>query len=233
MAIHKTTFSGVVLIFFNDVADVRSSEVSDNSESYAQMSRLRSDSGASSRGKVTTTGVELARPGLERETIDAENRAAIASMSAAEVAEAQSELMSRLKPGVLDMLRKRGLKKDGHEPKQEERQKSPPVAVLGELSDDNSQNLEAETMMLERVEASDDNGTLQESLMQEETRKETPILNEEALVPTGEGSGWSKAWTERVESVRLFRFDLEGNLVGIDIAPVTNTTGKFPTYRTF
>ena len=215
------------------MADERSSEVSDNSKSYAQMSRLRSDSGASSRGKVTTTGVELARSGSERETIDAENRAAIASMSAAEVAEAQSELMSRLKPGVLDMLRKRGLKKDGHEPKQEENQKSPPVAVLGELSDDTSQNLEAETMMLERVEASDDNGTLQESSMQEETRKETPILNEEALVPTGEGSGWSKAWTERVESVRLFRFDLEGNLVGIDIAPVTNTAGKFPTYRTF
>ena len=189
---------------------------------YAELSRLRSDSGASSRGEVKVTGVETARSGSEEASIDEENRAAIASMSAAEVAEAQAEIMSRLKPEVLEMLRTRRLKKGLKEHKEDEKlaDAEPATGMKHESFPDRKDTVKSSHApdILENRE------TPKDFLETEEKEKQTPAV-QQGIAPQTE-QGWPKSWTERVEAVRLHRFDMEGHLVAIDEAPIQETSGK-------
>lgn len=134
----------------------------------------------------------------DAEAIDAENRAAIAAMSAAEVVEAQTELMQRLKPEVLEMLRRRGLKK---------------------LSNSHAEHSRSDQFSLtgKKLGHSDDAQPV-ESV--KTGSNETSVLSQELpVVEQNVGSIVAgKYWTERVEAVRLHKFDLEGNLLGIDHA---------------
>lgn len=234
------------------------------------MSRPRSNLGANNSGQDSSTGLESTRssPGSELETIDTQNRAAVAAMSATEIAEAQAELMGRLRPEVLDMLKRRGLKKGqkGHkEDKSEDLHPTGSTHVLphqkhkiaGEPEKETSAyNYDLEKVRLSREE---EQGTpsfhvkrgeleketgVESAVVQGETlntkqeieissvefnrdvvRKETVTPQEEVLVHIEGGAADVKSWTERVEAVRLYRFDLEGNLVGIDEPPIPSIPG--------
>jgi len=194
---------------------------------YAELSRLRSDSGASSRGEVKVTGVETARSESEEASIDEENRATIASMSAAEVAEAQAEIMNRLKPEVLEMLRTRRLKKGLKEHKEDEkRADAESVAITAGLKDGSFPDRK-ETMKSSLAPAILENSKILDNSLGTEGKKNQEPASQEGIVPQFEqASGWPKFWTERVEAVRLYRFDMEGRLVAIDEAPVQETSGK-------
>lgn len=190
---------------------------------YAELSRLRSDSGASSRGVVQVTGVEMARSESEEASIDEENRAAIASMSAAEVAEAQYEIMNRLRPEVVEMLRTRRLKKGSKDHKECEKRADaesvPKNAGVRDGSLPVKSSHAPQTLRNPQTAAN--------SLDSEEIKKEP--ANEQPVVPKfDQASGWPKSWTERVEAVRLHRFDMEGHLVAIDDVPVQETSDISP-----
>lgn len=169
--------------------------------------------------------METARSRSEEASIDEENRSTIASMSTAEVAEAQAEIMSRLKPEVLEMLRMRRLKKGLKEQKVDEKRVDvePTTTTAGVL-------LESFPERKEPVKGSPDipqnRTTLGDSLEPDEKEQQTPAIQQSVALQTEQASGWPKSWTERVEAVRLHRFDMEGHLVAIDEAPIQETSGK-------
>lgn len=131
--------------------------------------------------------------------IDDENRAAIAATSIAEVARAQTELMERFKPAVLDMLRNRGLKKvkNWHA---EDKRNDELLLTTGTVGSSEA---------LKTVESFETGS---------EEKKTISVLSQQlsAVGHNNMGSSVVKSWTERVEAVRLHKFDLEGNVLGID-----------------
>jgi hypothetical protein len=179
----------------------------------------------------------------DAEAIDAENRAAIAAMSAVEVVEAQTELMQRLKPEVLEMLRRRGLKKLSNS--HTEHSRSDQFSLTGKKlghSDDaqpvesvKTGSNETSAQPIESVKTGSNatsaqpvesvkTGNYETSAQPIESVKtgsnETSVLSQDPpVVEQNVGSIVAgKYWTERVEAVRLHKFDLEGNLLGIDHA---------------
>ncbi|KAG0577827.1 hypothetical protein KC19_5G184600 [Ceratodon purpureus] len=196
---------------------------------YAELSRLKSDSGASSRGEVKVTGVETARSESEEASIDEENRATIASMSTAEVAEAQAEIMSRLKPEVLEMLRRRRLKKGSKEHKEdEERADVEPAATTTGVKHESFPERKEAVKSLHASDILENHGTRIGSVDNEGKEKQTPTIQQGIAPQIDQALGWPKSWTERVEAVRLHRFDMEGHLVAIDEAPIQETSGTAP-----
>lgn len=135
--------------------------------------------------------------------IDDENRAAIAATSIAEVDRAQTELMERFKPAVLDMLRKRGLKKvkNWHT---EDKRNDELLLTTGNVGSSEA---------LKTVESFETGS---------EEKKTLSALSQQLSAGGNNNMGSSvvgvKSWTERVEAVRLHKFDLEGNVLGIDEA---------------
>lgn len=193
---------------------------------YGELSRLRSDSGASSRGEEKVTGVERTRAESEEVSIDEENRATIASMSTAELAEAQAELLSKLKPEVIEMLRKRRLK-------EQKKVDADAAAATLEIKQEPFANGK------DVVKSSPAPEPLKNSRVPahfpdiEEELKQEPG-SEQIIVPQFEqGSGWPKSWTERVEAVRLHRFDMDGHLMAMDEAPIQETSGKSPMHLAY
>jgi hypothetical protein len=184
----------------------------------------------------------------DAEAIDAENRAAIAAMSAVEVVEAQTELMQRLKPEVLEMLRRRGLKKLSNS--HTEHSRSDQFSLTGKKlghSDDaqpvesvKTGSNETSAQPIESVKTGSNatsaqpvesvkTGNYETSAQPIESVKtgsnETSVLSQDPpVVEQNVGSIVAgKYWTERVEAVRLHKFDLEGNLLGIDHADDTSS----------
>ncbi len=137
-------------------------------------------------------------------TIDAENRAVIAAMSTAEVARPQTELMERFKPEVLDMLRKRGLKKVKNRHAEDKRNDELLLLTTGNVGSSEA---------LQTVESFETGS---------EEKKTLSALSQQLSAVGHNNMGNSvvrvKSWTERVEAVRLHKFDLEGNVLGIDEA---------------
>lgn len=192
---------------------------------YAELSRLRRNSGASGRDQINDTGIET-RSKSEEELIDEENRATIASMSASEVAVAQVELMNRLKPDVIEMLRKRSQKKNSKEGKGAEKEvDARPVAMNVVVESDSSPERKEAGKGSNTHEISESGEAPVGALKnQEENHAPAPQLDSVPL--TVPALGWSKSWIERVEAVRLYRFDMQGHLVAIDEASIQNTSGK-------
>lgn len=190
---------------------------------YAELSRLRSNSGASGRDQINDTGIET-RSKSEEELIDEENRATIASMSASEVAVAQVELMNRLKPDVIEMLRKRSQKKNSKEGKGAEKEvDARPVAMNVVVESDSSPERKEAGKGSNTHEISESGEAPVGALKnQEENHAPAPQLDSVPL--TVPALGWSKSWIERVEAVRLYRFDMQGHLVAIDEASIQNTS---------
>ncbi|KAJ4769823.1 RNA polymerase II-associated protein 1 [Rhynchospora pubera] len=116
------------------------------------------------------------RPVSLREEIDSENTARLNQMSAEEIAEVQKEIMEKMNPALLDMLKRRGKNK------------------LENRSD-------SERERNREVKQKDAGATAGDWLKQSHGR-------------VGDDS-W-KNWSNRVERVRLYRFKLNGDVLGID-----------------
>ncbi|XP_042491109.1 transcriptional elongation regulator MINIYO [Macadamia integrifolia] len=152
--------------------------------------------------------------------IDAENRARLQQMSAAEIAEAQTEIMEKMKPGLVGLLKKRGQNKLQKQktmtsdldsssqlgtPKHENLlDKAPKGASHSEVGE--KFHIAKETAAKDKHEGHKNSGGLQ-------------MLNIQ-------NSLWS-AWSERVESVRTLRFSLDGTVLENDFIQGTKT-GDIP-----
>jgi hypothetical protein len=203
----------------DEATEIRSKPVE-----YGELSRLRSDSGASSRGEEKVTGVERTSAESEEASIDEENRATIASMSSAELAEAQAELLSKLKPEVIEMLRKRRLK-------EHKKVDADAAAITPEIKHEPFADGKEVVKSSPAPEPLKNPRVPAHSPDIEEELKQEPA-SEQGIVPQFEqGSGWPKSWTERVEAVRLHRFDMEGRLMAMDEAPIQETSDTSPSMQ--
>lgn len=145
--------------------------------------------------------------------IDAENRARLQGMSAEEIAKAQAEIMEKLDPALLSLLKKRGQEKLM-------KQKPPSPDVVVNAEGDSGRN-ESERDV-KGLSVSESEVTRTDTKM---TSKETKSgLDNGGARNSGPASGslWS-AWSERVEGVRGLRFSLDGTVVENDLVEVAET----------
>ncbi|TQD96299.1 hypothetical protein C1H46_018065 [Malus baccata] len=121
--------------------------------------------------------------------IDEENHARLQGMSADEIEEAQAEIMGRLDPALLQVLKRRGEEKlrkqrspssDNNEPKASSSSNSGPSHVATKITSNDTQ-----TSVKDRLEQNSGKAS---------------------------GSLWS-AWSERVQAVRDLRFSLDGTVI--------------------
>ncbi|KAL5703051.1 hypothetical protein ACHQM5_028192 [Ranunculus cassubicifolius] len=137
--------------------------------------------------------------------IDVENRAVLQNMSPEEIAEAQSEIMEKMnrKPGLLEMLKKRGRSKLASEPRT-----IPSDMEIGTQTD----NVYNE----KRINQDSENvPTLEKPKSQHvsaiKPSKDTPDVPNTNGVKTSD-TKWN-TWSRRVEAVRTLRFSLEGDVL--------------------
>ncbi|KAM1483174.1 hypothetical protein TB2_034606 [Malus domestica] len=121
--------------------------------------------------------------------IDEENHAGLQGMSADEIEEAQAEMMGRLDPALLQVLKRRGEEKlrkqrspssDNNEPKASSSSNSGPSHVATKITSNDTQ-----TSVKDRLEQNSGKAS---------------------------GSLWN-AWSERVQAVRDLRFSLDGTVI--------------------
>lgn len=145
--------------------------------------------------------------------IDAENRARLQSMSPDEIAEARAEIMKKMDPSLLKLLKRRGQEKF-----KEQNLSGSQIAMdgtLGPLSGGQS---------LQNAESRNTRDGVS-NLVSSEIVKDNQIQQDHAgiqHVGPRDGSLWS-AWTHRVETARELRFSLEGNVIRSEIDPVVGT----------
>ncbi|XP_043702018.1 transcriptional elongation regulator MINIYO [Telopea speciosissima] len=154
--------------------------------------------------------------------IDAENRVRLQQMSAAEIAEAQAEIMEKMKPGLVGVLKKRGLNKL-------QKQKTMTSDLdsscqLGTPKDENhvdkapkgaSQSEVGEKFHIAKETAAKD--------------KQEGHVNGGVLQMLGTQNSLWNAWSERVESVRTLRFSLDGTILENAFIQVSKT-GDIPNH---
>ncbi|OMO91937.1 hypothetical protein COLO4_18006 [Corchorus olitorius] len=159
-------------------------------------------------------GNEQRSTSLESE-IDAENRARLKDMSSEEIAEAQAEIMEKMDPALLNLLKKRGqekLKKQKH---------SSSSLAANSLSDRGiiCENISSNEINSLNTESSDS-----QMMTTSSNITKTGVDNglEQNVGPVN-GSLWD-AWSQRVEAVRELRFSLDGTVVEKDFAPIPQTS---------
>lgn len=145
---------------------------------------------------------------LENE-IDSENWTRLQSMSIEEIAEAKAEIMAKMDPALLELLRKRG----------DEKLKRKRHSGTNQVMNEEFNHIENRSL------ASNGSGSL--SMKSDKCHEVvTSIPNDgKSALENGEGknsvpqtkSHWN-AWSERVEAVRELRFSLDGSVVEEDHA---------------
>ncbi|CAM0910220.1 unnamed protein product [Alopecurus aequalis] len=113
------------------------------------------------------------KPSIEAE-INAENIARLAGMSAEEIAEAQTDILNRMDPALVEILKRRGREKSGGR-------------------EDVGKDKSRQTSGLAKTARA--------------------ILGNPLTVVEQSAYSW-KAWSERVERIRLCRFALDGDILG-------------------
>lgn len=135
---------------------------------------------------------------LESE-IDAENHARLQSMSPDEIAQAQAEIMEKMDPTLLNLLKKRG-----HDKLKKQKCSSSVLAT----------NCKA-AITVEESQSSHDS---KDSQQFEGDLSHSQSKQDNGVIPnTGQSGGtlWN-AWTKRVEAVRELRFSLDGSVMLYD-----------------
>jgi hypothetical protein len=136
--------------------------------------------GGAGSAELRGEGMQLddGEPSIEAE-INAENAARLAGMSAEEIAEAQADILNRMDPALVEILRRRGREKSGGR-KDVGKDKSRHTSGTGK------------------------------------TARAIPVDH----LTAAEQSAYSwKAWSERVERIRLCRFALDGGILGFESSP--------------
>lgn len=141
-------------------------------------------------------------PMTDMEEIDAENRDVLQAMSADEIEEAQSELLGRLRPETVEMLKRRGIKnvKKGNK-EAHELNKSQLFGTEDEKKISNSNQNDCIRAKQSDMQSSFPKRTKNKSNESGEVLSADLLSNE-----------W-KIWSDRVEAVRTLRFSLDGNIV--------------------
>ncbi|KAK9666737.1 hypothetical protein RND81_14G207500 [Saponaria officinalis] len=151
-------------------------------------------------------GDEQGHMSLESQ-IDAENRARLDRMSPEEIAEAQEDIKNRINPELLNLLKKRGIKK-----------------LEKKASSGLSTNCVDVLKRADRIEG--ENGPSVSTLLPE--TQNNPILptkpNEDVQNSLSKGSNVWSTWSKRVEDVRNLRFSLDGNVIEGNSSGSTYTT---------
>ncbi|XP_022762992.1 transcriptional elongation regulator MINIYO isoform X2 [Durio zibethinus] len=166
-------------------------------------------------------GNEQGSMSLESE-IDVENRARLKNMSPEEIAQAQAEIMEKMDPALLNLLKKRGQKK------------------LKKQKDSNS-DLAANIELGIRHENESSNAINTPNTESNNSKMVTTSSNittrgldngmEQNVDPVS-GSLWN-AWSQRVEAVRELRFSLDGTVVENDFVQIPETSGDNVAERDF
>ncbi|XP_023635208.1 transcriptional elongation regulator MINIYO [Capsella rubella] len=147
--------------------------------------------------------------------IDVENHARLQTMSPEEIAEAQADLLDKMDPALLNILKKRG------QEKMKKRKHSVPGVSIAEEAAKNSRT-EAHFVTPEILSRQGQAVTPSTSLVM-------PILKEKCVVQKSalaQGFLWD-AWTERVEAARDLRFSFDGNVVEDDVVSAAETGEKW------
>ncbi|XP_010446353.1 PREDICTED: transcriptional elongation regulator MINIYO isoform X3 [Camelina sativa] len=154
-------------------------------------------------------GARQASSSLESD-IDVENHARLQSMSPDEIAEAQAELLDKMDPALLSILKKRG------EDKLKKRKHSLPGVSAAEEATKNSRT-EGHFVHSRQGQA-----------VTPSTSVVMPIPNEKGVVQKSalpQGFLWD-TWTERVEAARDLRFSFDGSVVEDDVVSAAETGEK-------
>ncbi|KAL3692622.1 hypothetical protein R1sor_006273 [Riccia sorocarpa] len=185
-------------------------------------------------GKIETVrkGGGISSGDIDAEEIDKETRKTVFSMSADEVAEAQAELSERLRPGLLEMLRKRGLEKEKKRSVQGRRDVPDRVAEADRKNTTHEATKKLRTPSEisspeNESRTSSGHGNTDQSII---TQHSSVISNgfvagregAATLEPSGSTAQPKTTptdfWTVRVEAVRSLRFDLEGGVLSFEPA---------------
>ncbi|KAL5856177.1 hypothetical protein ACOSQ4_005979 [Xanthoceras sorbifolium] len=138
---------------------------------------------------------------LESE-IDAENQARLQTMSPDDIAQAQAEIMEKMDPALLNLLKKRGQDKL-------KKQRCSSSVLATDVDVGNAQN--------ESQSIQDAKGAPQ---LEKDVSHSQSALDDKDLQRLGQAGGflWN-AWSDRVEAVRELRFSLDGSVISHDIVP--------------
>ncbi|CAM6083393.1 unnamed protein product [Calypogeia fissa] len=199
-------------------------------------------------------GEEATQSGLNVSTdldIDTENRKALFAMSAGEVAEAQAELSQKLRPELLELLRRRGAEKERKRLAERtgtvSEGRTRPVGLPGHKKDNAepqssspAEDIKAVASIqrgVKRMTLSDDRtASKRAEIIRGTTVGPADLLNAapsfgQQEMPSSEVPGESirpppttDPWTLRVEAVRSMRFDLDGSLVSVVPSPQISDT---------
>ncbi|CAI6002366.1 unnamed protein product [Closterium sp. NIES-64] len=175
-------------------------------------SAARSGSAAQVVGGGSGRGVGETK---EQREIDEANRGVVSGMSAAQIAQAQAELMARLPLGALDMLRRRGREKEERRRGVGAGQGSRSEGVSGGAGSGGSgeEKQQQEEMQVDGGSGGDNGGaSLQSS--QQPLSHHTPASG--PSVPRQHDR--PATWEQRVERIRSVRFAMDGRPVPADVA---------------
>lgn len=196
--------------FKNEVEPTMSKESIKKMEETCSTSTMVSCTGSGLANEQGTTSLES--------QIDAENHARLQGMSRDEIEEAQAEIMEKMKPALVNLLKKRG---------EEKLKKKTSVSDTGtnrELRTNREPyNAQNENKNDAKSYHFSDSGTTQ--MMTKPTSE-----NSQSRLDTGEirnskpvnSSLWN-AWSARVEAVRNLRFSLDGTVTGNDLVQLPET----------
>ncbi|XP_007041718.2 PREDICTED: transcriptional elongation regulator MINIYO [Theobroma cacao] len=158
-------------------------------------------------------GNEQGSMSLESE-IDAENRTRLENMSSEEIAQAQAEIMEKMDPALLNLLKKRGQEKL-------KKQKGASSSLVANIERDiTSENQSSNAIKSPNTESSNSQMVTTSSNI---TKSGLDNGLGQNLGPMN-GSLWN-AWRQRVEAVRNLRFSLDGTVVENDFFQIPETSG--------
>lgn len=158
--------------------------------------------------------------------IDAENRARLQSMAPDEIAQAQAELMEKMDPALLKVLKMRGQGK-----LKKQKCSSSDLATNGELGNPQNENQVTQDAKGSSPFESDIFQTVRNATS-EDTQRGLNNGAAQNIVPAN-STLWN-SWSERVEAVRELRFSLDGTIIENDFAqgPKTGEDYVRSTYST-
>ncbi|XWS62608.1 hypothetical protein CRYUN_Cryun06bG0025700 [Craigia yunnanensis] len=166
-------------------------------------------------------GKEQGFMSLESE-IDAENRAQLENMSSEEIVQAQAEIMEKMDPALLNLL-----KKQGQEKLKKQKDSSSDLVANSELGirHENQSNNAINSPNIEI------NNSKMVTTSSNITKSGLDTGMEQNVDPVT-GSLWN-AWSQRVEGVRELRFSLDGTVVENDFVQIPETSGDNVAERDF
>ncbi|KAL2516687.1 RNA polymerase II-associated protein 1 [Abeliophyllum distichum] len=146
--------------------------------------------------------------------IDLENRARLEKMSADEIAEAQSEIITKMSPQLINALRKRG----------QDKLKNNKISGLDRATNGSSGTEQNKKNLINAPAISGSSSSSHEVMKAFSSSEDSQIDKDNKVIPnlsSKSGSLWD-AWSKRVERVRDLRFNLDGDVVKPDFSQVSD-----------